>query len=136
MERISRALRELEQSNRQSVKEQNATDGEDSGEDELEDRGSESAEQNAKGAASVAPGQPSENEGAGQDHGLSLAVENFVLMDVQAGPPPGKLDSLIDTLRQQIRSSDWLEKNTPERSSEEDPEVLDVFKDLLDRARK
>ncbi|XP_048828736.1 1-aminocyclopropane-1-carboxylate synthase-like protein 1 [Brienomyrus brachyistius] len=139
MERISGALRELEQSNRRSVEEQDVTDGEISAEDELQDGGSESAEHNAKGAVSVAPAgkeQPSENEGTGQEDGLSLAVENFVLMDVQAGPPPGKLDSLIDTLRQQIRSSDWLEKNTPEWSSEEDPEVLDVFKDLLDRARK
>uniref|UniRef100_A0A7N8YMQ3 1-aminocyclopropane-1-carboxylate synthase homolog (Arabidopsis)(non-functional) n=1 Tax=Mastacembelus armatus TaxID=205130 RepID=A0A7N8YMQ3_9TELE len=39
-------------------------------------------------------------------------------------------------LQHQIRSSDWLEKNTPELSAGEDPEILDVFKVLLQRARK
>lgn len=54
----------------------------------------------------------------------------------QASRPPEGLDSLIGTLRQQIRSSDWLEKNAPELSAGEDPEILDVFKALLQRARK
>ncbi|CAB1313668.1 unnamed protein product [Coregonus sp. 'balchen'] len=37
------------------------------------------------------------------------------------------------SVKQQIRSSDWLAKNTPELSAGQDPEL---FKDLLDRARK
>ncbi|XP_039989915.1 1-aminocyclopropane-1-carboxylate synthase-like protein 1 [Xiphias gladius] len=66
----------------------------------------------------------------------SLATEEFVLLDCQASKPVESLDSLIGTLRHQIRSSDWLEKNTPELSAGEDPEILDVFKALLQRARK
>lgn len=66
----------------------------------------------------------------------SLAPEDFVLLDCQASKPAEGLDSLIGTLRHQIRSSDWLEKNTPELSAGEDPEILDVFKALLQRARK
>ncbi|KAM4618451.1 1-aminocyclopropane-1-carboxylate synthase-like protein 1 isoform 2-T2 [Polymixia lowei] len=65
-----------------------------------------------------------------------LASEEFVLLDCQTSKPTESLDSLIDTLKQEIRSSDWLEKNTPELSAGEDPEVLDVFRDLLQRARK
>ncbi|XP_040893897.1 1-aminocyclopropane-1-carboxylate synthase-like protein 1 [Toxotes jaculatrix] len=66
----------------------------------------------------------------------SLATEEFVLLDCQASKPAESLDSLIGTLRHQISSSDWLEKNTPELSAGEDPEILDVFKALLQRARK
>ncbi|KAM3609498.1 uncharacterized protein V6R79_015855 [Siganus canaliculatus] len=66
----------------------------------------------------------------------SLATEEFVLLDCQASKPAEGLDSLIGTLRHQIRSSDWLEKNTPELSADENPEILDVFKALLQRARK
>lgn len=65
-----------------------------------------------------------------------LATEDIVLLDCQASKPAESLDSLIGTLRHQIRSSDWLEKNTPELSAGEDPEILDVFKALLHRARK
>lgn len=66
----------------------------------------------------------------------ALAPEDLVLLDCQASKPAEGLDSLIGTLRHQIRSSDWLEKNTPELSAGEDPEILDVFKALLERARK
>ncbi|KAM9352489.1 1-aminocyclopropane-1-carboxylate synthase-like protein 1 [Symphorus nematophorus] len=66
----------------------------------------------------------------------SLDAEELVLLDCQASKPAEGLDSLIGTLRHQIRSSDWLEKNTPELSAGEDPEILDVFKALLQRARK
>ncbi|XP_061678495.1 1-aminocyclopropane-1-carboxylate synthase-like protein 1 isoform X3 [Syngnathoides biaculeatus] len=65
----------------------------------------------------------------------SLGPDEFVLHDCQASKPAENLDSLIGTLKQQIRSSNWLEKNTPERSAGEDPEILDVFKALLERAR-
>uniref|UniRef100_A0A3P9LDW1 Uncharacterized protein n=1 Tax=Oryzias latipes TaxID=8090 RepID=A0A3P9LDW1_ORYLA len=66
----------------------------------------------------------------------SLASEEFVVLDCQASKPTESLASLIGTLRHQIRSSDWLEKNTPELSAGEDPEILDVFKALLQRAKK
>ncbi|KAI4876670.1 hypothetical protein NFI96_027136 [Prochilodus magdalenae] len=45
------------------------------------------------------------------------------------------LDSLIGALRQQIKSSDWLERNRPELAAGEDPTRLDVFKELLDKAK-
>uniref|UniRef100_A0A7N8X9D5 1-aminocyclopropane-1-carboxylate synthase homolog (Arabidopsis)(non-functional) n=1 Tax=Mastacembelus armatus TaxID=205130 RepID=A0A7N8X9D5_9TELE len=79
--------------------------------------------------------QPKEKDSPVPDTGL-LATEEFVLLDCQASKPAESLDSLIGTLRHQIRSSDWLEKNTPELSAGEDPEILDVFKVLLQRARK
>ncbi|XP_062317926.1 1-aminocyclopropane-1-carboxylate synthase-like protein 1 [Osmerus eperlanus] len=66
----------------------------------------------------------------------SLASEDLVLLDCQTAQPADGLDSLIGALRQQIRSSDWLEKNTPELAAGEDPGLLDVFTELLDRARK
>ncbi|XP_037538645.1 1-aminocyclopropane-1-carboxylate synthase-like protein 1 [Nematolebias whitei] len=66
----------------------------------------------------------------------SVSPEELVLLDCQASKPAESLDSLIGTLRNQIHSSDWLEKNTPELSAGEDPEILDVFKALLQRARK
>lgn len=66
----------------------------------------------------------------------SVAAEELVWLGCQAPKPPESLDSLIGTLRHQIRSSDWLEKNTPELSAGEDPEILDVFKALLQRARE
>lgn len=69
------------------------------------------------------------------DTGL-VTTEEFVLLDCQASKPAESLDSLIGTLRHQIRTSDWLEQNTPELTPGEDPEILDVFKALLQRARK
>ena len=79
--------------------------------------------------------QPKEKDSPVPDTG-SLVPDEFVLLDCQASKPAESLDSLIGTLRHQIRSSDWLEKNTPELSAGEDPEILDVFKALLQRARK
>ncbi|XP_010737159.3 1-aminocyclopropane-1-carboxylate synthase-like protein 1 [Larimichthys crocea] len=79
--------------------------------------------------------QPKEKDSPVPETG-ALAAEEFVLLDCQASKPAEGLDSLIGTLRHQIRSSDWLEKNTPELSAGEDPEILDVFKALLQRARK
>ncbi len=84
---------------------------------------------------SKSPDQLKEKDSPVPDTGL-LATEEFVLLDCQASKPAEGLDSLIGTLRHQIRSSDWLEKNTPELSAGEDPEILDVFKALLQRARK
>lgn len=65
-----------------------------------------------------------------------LGADELAPRDCQPSKPAEGLDSLIGTLRHQIRSSDWLEKNTPELSAGEDPEILDVFKALLERARK
>lgn len=69
-----------------------------------------------------------------KDH--TVQADEPVPRDCQPSKPAEGLDSLIGTLRHQIRSSDWLEKNTPELSPGEDPEILDVFKALLERARK
>ncbi|XP_051916005.1 1-aminocyclopropane-1-carboxylate synthase-like protein 1 isoform X1 [Hippocampus zosterae] len=66
----------------------------------------------------------------------SLGPDELVLLDCQAAKPAESLDTLIGTLKHQIRSSDWLEKNTPERSAGADPEILDVFQTLLAQARK
>ncbi|KAF7702198.1 1-aminocyclopropane-1-carboxylate synthase-like protein 1 [Silurus meridionalis] len=64
---------------------------------------------------------------------LLLAVEDIQGSNYQTNSE--SLDSLIGALRQQIHSSDWLEKNRPKLADEEDPTQAEVFKDLLDRAR-
>lgn len=66
----------------------------------------------------------------------SAAAKELVLLDCQASKPADDLASLVGTLRHQIRSTDWLEKNTPELSAGDDPEILDVFKALLQKAGK
>lgn len=58
---------------------------------------------------------------------------------IQNGTPiacDNSLDTLIGTLRHQMESSDWLQKNTPKLVAGEDPEILDGFKAMLQRARK
>lgn len=67
---------------------------------------------------------------------VSLADENFAVINGQADMCSERLDSLIGTLRQQIHTSDWLEKHKPELAAGQDPTQLDVFTDLLDKARK
>ncbi|KAI5626922.1 1-aminocyclopropane-1-carboxylate synthase-like protein 1 isoform X1, partial [Silurus asotus] len=64
---------------------------------------------------------------------LLLAVEDIQGSNYQTNSE--SLDSLIGALRQQIHSSDWLEKNRPKLTDDEDPTQAEVFKDLLDRAR-
>lgn len=41
------------------------------------------------------------------------------------------LGDLIGLLQQQMRSSDWLQKNTVEQFAQERPEVYDVFSKLV-----
>uniref|UniRef100_A0A673M0I0 1-aminocyclopropane-1-carboxylate synthase-like protein 1 n=1 Tax=Sinocyclocheilus rhinocerous TaxID=307959 RepID=A0A673M0I0_9TELE len=67
---------------------------------------------------------------------VSLADENFTVINGQSDIRSESLDSLIGTLRQQIHTSDWLEKHKPELGAGQDPTQLDVFTDLLDKARK
>uniref|UniRef100_A0A673IAA4 1-aminocyclopropane-1-carboxylate synthase-like protein 1 n=1 Tax=Sinocyclocheilus rhinocerous TaxID=307959 RepID=A0A673IAA4_9TELE len=67
---------------------------------------------------------------------VSLADENFTILNGQSDIRSESLDSLIGTLRQQIHVSDWLEKHKPELAAGQDPTQLDVFTDLLDKARK
>ncbi|XP_051978385.1 1-aminocyclopropane-1-carboxylate synthase-like protein 1 [Xyrauchen texanus] len=67
---------------------------------------------------------------------VSLADEDFVSINGQSTINSESLSYLIGTLQQQIHSSDWLEKNTPELAPGEDLKQLDVFTDLLNRARK
>lgn len=79
--------------------------------------------------------QPKEKDSSVPDTD-PLDTEDVVLLDREASKPADSLGSLIGTLRNQIHSSDWLEKNTPELSAGENPEILDVFKALLQRAGK
>ncbi|XP_052454075.1 1-aminocyclopropane-1-carboxylate synthase-like protein 1 [Carassius gibelio] len=67
---------------------------------------------------------------------VSLADENFAIINGQSDIHSESLDSLIGTLRQQIVTSDWLEKHKPELAAGQDPTQLDVFTDLLEKARK
>lgn len=76
----------------------------------------------------------SENDGA-VTKSLFLADEDIQVNNYEAFANSDSLNSLIGALRQQIHSSDWLEKNRPKLSDGEDPTQAEVFKDLLDRAR-
>lgn len=67
---------------------------------------------------------------------VSLADEEFVFLNGQSADGSESLGSLIGTLRRQIHASDWLETNKPELAAGEDPARLDVFIDLLNKARK
>lgn len=67
---------------------------------------------------------------------ISLLDENFAAINGQSDMCSDSLDSMIGTLRRQIHTSDWLEKHKPELAAGQDPTQLDVFTDLLDKARK
>lgn len=67
---------------------------------------------------------------------VSVADEDFVFLNGQSSIGSESLGSLIGTLRQQIHASDWLEKNKPELADGDDPMQLDVFIDLLNKAKK
>lgn len=75
-----------------------------------------------------------ESNGAATES-LLLADEDVQVNSCQTVANSESLDSLIGALRQQIHSSDWLEKNRPKLADGEDPTQTEVFKDLLDRAR-
>lgn len=75
-----------------------------------------------------------ESNGAASESML-LADEDAQSNNYQPFANSESLDSLIGALRQQIHSSDWLEKNRPKLADGEDPTQAEVFKDLLDRAR-
>uniref|UniRef100_A0A8D3CAP2 1-aminocyclopropane-1-carboxylate synthase-like protein 1 n=1 Tax=Scophthalmus maximus TaxID=52904 RepID=A0A8D3CAP2_SCOMX len=119
----SRSIKEASEESKQSVKEDSA---------DLDNAAIVNSTSSPRRKSSD---QPQEKDGPVPDTG-PLATEEFVLLDCQASEHAESLDTLIGTLRHQIRSSDWLEKNTPELSAGEDPEILDVFKALLQRARK
>ncbi|XP_029108008.1 1-aminocyclopropane-1-carboxylate synthase-like protein 1 isoform X2 [Scleropages formosus] len=130
MERIKKALEEQKRLLRPLPEEHARTE---TGDFDMDIAGDQGTEESA--AEKKASGRGAEQQG--QDLGVNpLGPEERRLPDVQSAQPSVKLDALIGTLRQQIRSSDWLEKNTPELSPGEDPELFDVFADLLSRARK
>ncbi|KAM8861183.1 1-aminocyclopropane-1-carboxylate synthase-like protein 1 [Synchiropus picturatus] len=79
---------------------------------------------------------PTENNNSASSPDLPVSDELVLLECRQEVKPSDSLESLIGTLKNQISSSDWLEKNTPVLSAGENPEVLDVFTALLQRARK
>ncbi|XP_066525560.1 1-aminocyclopropane-1-carboxylate synthase-like protein 1 [Hoplias malabaricus] len=95
-------------------------------------------EGNAKGITTGAFNVPTKVhcEGSSAEaESFILADEDTVVSNCQSSSSSETLDSLIGALRQQIQSSDWLEKNRPQLAAGEDPTQLDVFKDLLDKAR-
>lgn len=138
LERVREALEECTEENNgaesSSVKESSRDSGASAKEDGA-DSDNGAIVNSTSSPESKSSDQLKEKDSTVVDEGL-LAPEDFVLLDCQASKPAEGLDSLIGTLRHQIRSSDWLEKNTPELSAGEDPEILDVFKALLERARK
>ncbi|KAH9489998.1 hypothetical protein Btru_036221 [Bulinus truncatus] len=55
--------------------------------------------------------------------------------DVQSEIVPGKesLEDLLTTLGRQINNSDWLKQNTPEKFAKENPEIAQLFKDVMEK---
>ncbi|XP_067850114.1 1-aminocyclopropane-1-carboxylate synthase-like protein 1 isoform X1 [Heptranchias perlo] len=60
-------------------------------------------------------------------------AEDVTEVGVQPAPPDPALDGLIGLLRQQIRSTDWLQRNTAEQFAQENPEVYEVFCKLAEK---
>uniref|UniRef100_A0A3B4AAH1 Aminotransferase class I/classII large domain-containing protein n=1 Tax=Periophthalmus magnuspinnatus TaxID=409849 RepID=A0A3B4AAH1_9GOBI len=71
-----------------------------------------------------------------EELGKSAKAENNTLRENGAPLADDRLDVLIGTLRHQMRASDWLQKNTPELTAGDDPQILDGFQALLQKARK
>ncbi|KAM4572544.1 1-aminocyclopropane-1-carboxylate synthase-like protein 1 [Odontesthes bonariensis] len=138
LKRIREALNETEEkrtsSDKHSIKE-TVEEGKRSAKEDSTESDNAAIVNSTSSPQSKSSEQLKERDSPVPDTGL-LATEEFVLLDCQASKPAESLDSLIGTLSQQIRSTDWLEKNTPELSAGEDPEILDVFKVLLQRAKK
>ncbi|KAK3779425.1 hypothetical protein RRG08_015826 [Elysia crispata] len=65
-----------------------------------------------------------------QQPGLS----NQTSQEKEAEPCQESLEDLLTTLSNQIRSSDWLEKNTAEKFALENPEVAQAFKDAAEKS--
>ncbi|XP_066557120.1 1-aminocyclopropane-1-carboxylate synthase-like protein 1 isoform X1 [Amia ocellicauda] len=79
----------------------------------------------------------SQAETKSQDPHFSLDEDDDVVqVSCLSVPPAAELDSLIGVLRQKMRSSDWLEKNTPELFAQDNPEVFEVFSKLIDRPKE
>ncbi|XP_037623548.1 1-aminocyclopropane-1-carboxylate synthase-like protein 1 [Sebastes umbrosus] len=137
LKRFRETLKEIEEKSSSPDSHSIKEASEESKNSEREDTDSDSAAivNSTSSPQSKSSDQPKEKDSPVPDTGLP-ATEEFVLLDCQASKPADSLDGLIGTLRHQIHSSDWLEKNTPELSAGEDPEILDVFKALLQRARK
>ncbi|KAL6106986.1 accs [Pungitius sinensis] len=137
LKRIRKALREMEEesgSPYSHIKE--ATEkGSKSVKEDSADSDNAAVVNSTSSPQSKSSDQEKEKDSSVPDTG-SLGADEFVLLDCQASKPAESLASLIGTLSHQINASDWLEKNTPELSAGEDPEILDVFKALLQRARK
>ena len=47
-------------------------------------------------------------------------------------PEGGHLETLLQQLHGQIRTSDWLEKNTAEKLEEENPQLIKAWKEAID----
>lgn len=130
MQRIRKALEELQGSTLSEVTgcKQDDTSGTVKREDTKNTNHDTSAE------SSCTQSQQPIHIGCIKTEPVSLADEDF--LNGQSADGSESLGSLIGTLRQQIHASDWLEKNKPELAAGEDPARLDVFIDLLNRARK
>ncbi|KAK9516887.1 hypothetical protein VZT92_024795 [Zoarces viviparus] len=138
LKRIKEALKEIKEKSTSpvshSIKEA-SEEGNTSVKEDSADSDNAAVVNSTSSPQSKSPDQEKEEDSPVPDTG-SLATEELVLLDCQASKPADSLDSLIGTLSHQIHASDWLKKNTPELSAGEDPEILDVFKTLLQRARQ
>ncbi|KAK5867635.1 hypothetical protein PBY51_012105 [Eleginops maclovinus] len=138
LKRMNAALREIEEKNISpdslSIKEA-SEESKQPKQEEGADSDNAAVVNSTSSPQSKSSEQPKENDSPVPDTD-PLAIGDLVFLDCEASKHVDSLDSLIGTLRHQIHSSDWLEKNTPELSAGEDPEILDVFKALLQRAGK
>ncbi|XP_069077900.1 1-aminocyclopropane-1-carboxylate synthase-like protein 1 isoform X1 [Pleurodeles waltl] len=67
----------------------------------------------------------------GEPDGKADSTDEVIYVSSNQEPSSSNLGDLIGLLQQQMRSSDWLQKNTVEQFAQENPEVFDVFAKLM-----
>ncbi|XP_062847364.1 1-aminocyclopropane-1-carboxylate synthase-like protein 1 [Trichomycterus rosablanca] len=134
LERIKKTLEEIQACNMMSDNEKTKAETQKHYTKTWDNSDTDSSKDSTMAALLTPKGHSQANGTVGAN--LLLADEDLPIVDNgQSTSNSEILDSLIGVLRQQIHSSDWLEKNRPKLAAGEDPTQADVFKDLLDRAR-
>ncbi|XP_069479420.1 1-aminocyclopropane-1-carboxylate synthase-like protein 1 isoform X2 [Ambystoma mexicanum] len=66
-----------------------------------------------------------------EQEGKTDSTDEVIYVSSHQEPSSSNLGDLIGLLQQQMRSSDWLQKNTVEQFAQENPEVFDVFSKIM-----
>ncbi|XP_072905730.1 1-aminocyclopropane-1-carboxylate synthase-like protein 1 [Hemitrygon akajei] len=77
--------------------------------------------------------QSVEKEANSDPESRTKTAEDVLEVGIQPSPADPALDGLIGLLREQIRTTDWLQRNTAEQFAQENPEVHEVFSKLAEK---